>query len=475
MNQNNGLVFWVYHMLNTKYSWEPHVSLTFSVALIITLTLLLVVGAIKLNRVLFRKIIRADSLYLKYGESLLDFLFIICGLLLLGIFLGNAKALSRILLGSTGLIVVIIGIAAQSALGDVIAGLMIGLCRPFRLGDRITLESSGISGTVRDMTIRHTVIHRFDGLYVVVPNSVINTEVIHNNSYQNELTGSYLEFSISYDSDIETAMRIIHDAVVNCIYTVEYVGDNPEFKRAAVYVTDFAASSINLRTTVWTRNSDDNFMACSQIRVRVKKEFDRCGIEIPYQYVNVVAKEEKASGGTENDETAQMMPKSHSLQNMVKEVRDFCRQYNVSRKESMHLNILSEEILELMQSYNPSEISFDIRMNGTVCEMRLTSRVDLDRQAEAELMSISSTGKNIAGKGLITTIRNVFESCRNGTMRTEKWSLQNYQANLLSGDVNAEEIGRSIIVKLADDVQIGIRSGKAEMIVYKKLWSVDGK
>jgi hypothetical protein len=191
--------------------------------------------------------------------------------------------------------------------------------------------------------------------------------------------------------------------------------------------------------------------------------------------VNVVAREEKAPGGTENDETAQMLPKSHSLQNMVKEVREFCRQYNVSRKESMHLNILSEEILELMQSYNPSEISFDIRMNGTVCEMRFTSRVDLDRQAEAELMSISSTGKNIAGKGIISTIRNVFESCRNGTMRTEKWSLQNYQANLLSGDVNAEEIGRSIIVKLADDVQIGIRSGMAEMIVYKKPWSVDGK
>ena len=460
MSQNNGLVFWVHHMLNTKYSWEPHVSLTFSVALIITLTLLLVVGAIKLNRVLFRKIIRADSLYLKYGESLLDFLFIICGLLLLGIFLGNAKALSRILLGSTGLIVVIIGIAAQSALGDVIAGLMIGLCRPFRLGDRITLESSGI---------------RFDGLYVVVPNSVINTEVIHNNSYQNELTGSYLEFSISYDSDIETAMRIIHDAVVNCIYTVEYVGDNPEFKRAAVYVTDFAASSINLRTTVWTRNSDDNFMACSQIRVRVKKEFDRCGIEIPYQYVNVVAKTEKAADGEGNDETAQMPARRHSIQNMVKEVRDFCREYNVSRKESMHLNILSEEILELMQSYSATDISFDIRLNGTVCEMRLLSKAELDRKAEADLMSISSSGKNIAGKGIITTIRNVFEGYRNGSIRTEKWTLRNYQTNLRSGDVNAEEISRSIIVKLADDVQIGIRNGMVEMTVYKKLWSVSGK
>ena len=188
--------------------------------------------------------------------------------------------------------------------------------------------------------------------------------------------------------------------------------------------------------------------------------------------MNVVAKEEKASGGTENDETAQMMPKSHSLQNMVKEVRDFCRQYNVSRKESMHLNILSEEILELMQSYSATDISFDIRMNGTVCEMRLTSKADLDRHAEAELMSISSTGKNIAGKGLITTIRNVFEGYRNGSIRTEKWSLQNYQSNLRSGDVNAEEISRSIIVKLADDVQIGIRNGMVEMTVYKKLWSV---
>ena len=191
--------------------------------------------------------------------------------------------------------------------------------------------------------------------------------------------------------------------------------------------------------------------------------------------MKVLPKKERFVVVAVNDHTAQMLLKSNFLQNMVKEVRDFCRQYKVSRKESMHLNILSEEILELMQSYNPSEISFDIRMNGTVCEMRMTSKVDLHRQAEAELMSISSTGKNIAGKGLITTIRNVFESCRNGTMRTEKWSLQNYQANLLSGDVNAEEIGRSIIVKLADDVQIGIRSGMAEMIVYKKLWSVDEK
>ena len=87
-------------------------------------------------------------------------------------------------------------------------------------------------------------------------------------------------------------------------------------------------------------------------------------------------------------------------------------------------------------------------------------------------MSISSTGKNIAGKGLITTIRNVFEGYRNGSIRTEKWSLQNYQSNLRSGDVNAEEISRSIIVKLADDVQIGIRNGMVEMTVYKKLWSV---
>ena len=40
--------------------------------------------------------------------------------------------------------------------------------------------------------------------------------------------------------------------------------------------------SIILKTTIWTKNIDDNFKACSDIRIALKEEFDKVGIEIPY-------------------------------------------------------------------------------------------------------------------------------------------------------------------------------------------------
>ena len=161
-------------------------------------------------------------------HSFINFLCILGGMLLVGIFFGYTNDLGRVLLGSTGLVIAIIGFAAQATIGDVIAGIMIGISKPYKRGDRLTIEGTGVSGTVRDMTIRHTVIHRFDGLYEIVPNSVMNSSIVQNDSYNGELTGSYLEIGISYDSDIRTAMKIIHDAVIGCRYTVEYAGDNPE-------------------------------------------------------------------------------------------------------------------------------------------------------------------------------------------------------------------------------------------------------
>ena len=501
MPQSRSLVYLVSATLSEETSMSPHLALFISAGLVLVLIGVLITLAILVTRVLFRNIIRADTLYLKYAESLLYFLFLICGLLLLGIFFGNARELSRVLLGSTGLIVAIIGFAAQSAIEDVIAGLMIGLCRPFRLGDKITLEHSGISGTVHGMTIRHVVLHRFDGLYVVVPNSVMNKELIHNNSYQNELTGAYLEFQISYDSDIETAMRIIHDAVVNCTYAVEYVGDNPEYKRAAVYVTDFASSSVVLRTTVWTRNADESFLACSQIRVRVKKEFERCGVEIPYEFVNVVMRGKEADDSREpagpavsavraekaeesGEEKLSVIPsgdgekapdpeRARVISDVTAEVRAFCEKHGVSRKESTHLNMLAEELMEFTQFYADGVIDFSMLLNGAVCELKTSAPANLDWKTEKELMAIQTTGSPITRAALVRTVRGVIENRFRGAGRAEKWSLKTYQANLRSGDVEAEEISRSVIMRLSDDIRVGIKGGTLEITVLKKLWSVD--
>lgn len=490
MSLNNGLLLPIADFLESSLLLEPHIATVIAVVIAVSLALLITVFLIWLNHQLFHRLFGQNELLKKFAKSLLDLIFLVNGILLIGIFFGIGRSIGRVLLGSTGLVVAIIGFAAQSALGDVIAGVMIGISRPFRLGDRIELQSSSISGTIRDMTIRHTVIHRFDGLYVIVPNSVLNKEIIHNYSYRGELTGTYLEFDISYSSDIPKAMKIIHDAVAGNRYAVEYPGDNPERKTAAVYVTGFMSSSVRLRTTVWARNSDENFLACSAIRIRVKQEFERQGIEIPFNYMNVVLKENepesrKSLNGGEQLQTddTQLVTvtvgeENESVQEIFARVESFCKKYRISHKESMHIRMLSEELMTIMTSQTGSfDGNFWIDMKGHTAQIRMETAAVLDDRAKRKLMSVNSTVPR--SSNMMEMIRSVYDDYRLGRRGSGSgiWSLRGYQQSVPAGSKDKEtdpmaNLEKSIIETLADDVQISINNDKVQMIIFKRLWSL---
>jgi len=486
MSMQRGLLSMIADFLAGRLLLEQHIAVIAAGFLAVLLAVAITLICIRLNHLLFNRVFGQNELLKKFAKSLLDLLFIILGILLIGLFFGTGPSMARVLLGSTGLVVAIIGFAAQSALGDVIAGIMIGISRPFKLGDRIELESSGISGTIRDMSIRHTVLHRFDGLYVIVPNSVLNKEIVHNYSYRGELTGSYLEFDISYASDIPKAMKIIHDAVAGNRYAVEYPGDNPEHKTAAVYVTGFLSSSVHLRTTVWARSSDENFLACSAIRVRVKQEFERQGIEIPYNFMNVVMREntpaekKRSSGGADDADaesvTLTVGEENETLQAVFSQVESFCKKYRISRKESMYIRMLSEELMAMMKSQTGSfDGKFWIDMKGHTAQIRVQTEAILDDKAKRRLMSVSSTP--VKSGNMMDMIRSVYDDYRLGRRGSGAgiWSLKGSQQNAPAASKDADPMAnleKSIIERLADDVQISISENKVQMIIFKRLWSL---
>ena len=443
----------------------PPVAYTLSALLVLALAAGITFAAMRLNHFFFYRVLRMKDVYQKYMYSFVNVLLMACGLLLVGIFCGISRDLGKVLLGSTGLLVAIIGFAAQSAIGDIVGGFMLSICQPFKLGDKVVLQNSGVSGTVRDVTIRHTVIHRFDGLYVVVPNRVMNSEIIHNNSYQKGLTGSYLEFSISYDSDIRTAMKIIHDAVIGCKYTVEYAGDNPEGKRAAVYVTGYGESAILLRTTVWARNSDENFLACSDIMVRVKERFEKYGIEIPYNYVNVV---NRAYVENKNIRTLDFNEiYGENVSEIRNSVHSFCDAYQIKSRNEAQLTLLAEELLGVMDHYNKAESYFNILMNRGTCELHLKIHADTNYEDRRSLMALSTVDGPRFSIGDV--IRNLIGSYKSGGIENDQWSLSRYKTDILSGDVTQKDIGKSILVNLSDDIRVTVNSGMIEIIIYKKV------
>lgn len=192
------------------------------------------------------------------------------------------RELSTVLLQSGSLIVAIATFAAQHALSNVISGCSISFTEPYVVGDkiRVTQGSSIIAeGIVTDITLRHTVISQYNGESCIVPNSVIDSSVITNTNFT-ENVGNFMEVTISFHSDIRLAMSILQRICIEHELTLNT-------KENTVTAKAIVSDGVTLKTTVWTKTLDDNFQACSDIRVDLVKEFYENDIVIPYQTVMV--------------------------------------------------------------------------------------------------------------------------------------------------------------------------------------------
>jgi small-conductance mechanosensitive channel len=150
-------------------------------------------------------------------------------------------------------------------------------------------------GIVEDITLRHTVIRTFDNKRIIVPNSVINSEVLENADIVDQKTLKFLEIGISYDSDVDKAMQIIKDeALKHPLFidnrTQEEIDNNEE--PVKVRLIGFGDSSVNLRAGVWAMTPADAYTMGCDLNKNVKERFDKEGIEIPFPYRTIVYKDE---------------------------------------------------------------------------------------------------------------------------------------------------------------------------------------
>jgi small-conductance mechanosensitive channel len=90
----------------------------------------------------------------------------------------DLKRLAAGVLASTAVIGLIVGFAAQHTIGNLVAGVQLGVTQPFRIGDRIGFEES--EGRVTDITLSYTYLDPGDGSSVVIPNQMLLEGVIHN-------------------------------------------------------------------------------------------------------------------------------------------------------------------------------------------------------------------------------------------------------------------------------------------------------
>ena len=169
-----------------------------------------------------------------------------------------------------------ISLAIQGTLSNLAGGIMILVSKPFKVGDYI--EAGGMGGTVADIGLVYTRMKTFDNKLTFVPNGEIAKEKITNYTSQ-ETRRVDLKFNTSYDAPVELVKRSIQGVVgahPKALFTPE------PFVRVSAYKD----SSIEYTVRVWCA-TEDYWDLYSDLLEQVKEAFDRSGIEMTYNHLNV--------------------------------------------------------------------------------------------------------------------------------------------------------------------------------------------
>jgi len=175
------------------------------------------------------------------------------------------------LLAAVGVVGFVIGFALQDTLSNFAAGFMILLCRPYDLGDVVTV--GGVTGKVDSMSLVSTTMKTPDNQTVVVPNGSIWGGVITNIT-GNETRRVDMTFGIGYSDDISKAQGILEEIITGH----ELVLKDPE---PVIKLHELADSSVNFVCRPWSKTAD-YWAVYWDVTRAVKERFDNEGISIPF-------------------------------------------------------------------------------------------------------------------------------------------------------------------------------------------------
>lgn len=208
----------------------------------------------------------------------------------------SLKSLAVTLFAGAGILVAAVGFAAQQTFSNIISGIFIVFFKPFRVGDMIKVGNFEY-GIVEDITLQYTHINNFENKRIIIPNAAISNDSIINDSIQDLKVCRWVEVGISYDSDIDLAMKIMREEASKhpqCIDNRTQEEIDMGRHQVNVRLMDFGSSSLDLRAYVWTDDPFNAIQMHSDINIAIKKRFDAEGVEIPFPYHTIVYKKDLA-------------------------------------------------------------------------------------------------------------------------------------------------------------------------------------
>ncbi|MDU0352988.1 mechanosensitive ion channel family protein [Paraglaciecola aquimarina] len=209
--------------------------------------------------------------------SLLASIFKVCilatGIFIALDFLGLSGAVTSLLAGA-GIVGLAIGFAFQDMTENFIAGIAMGVRKPFQIGD--VIKADKVFGTVKTINLRNTLVETFFGQLEVVPNKILFRNILTNFT-TTQVRRIEIPVGISYADDPQEAADVIVDALNQCDFVIRK-------EETAVFAESFADSSVNLLVWFWIDYpGEPGFMqARHKAVILVKQALAKADILIPF-------------------------------------------------------------------------------------------------------------------------------------------------------------------------------------------------
>lgn len=200
--------------------------------------------------------------------------------------------------GAAGVIGIVVGIASQTSIGNIVSGFFLVSEKSFEIGDVVRLGDK--SGTVYSVDLLSIKIKTFDNVLIRVPNqTVISSELVNVTRFS--IRRMDFNLSVAYKEDLEKVRKILQDVAKNNPLCLE----EPE---PVIIFQNFGNSGIEILLGVWFEKT--NFLKVkNSVFLEIKARFGKEGIEIPFPHVTLYTgaetkpfpvttlKKEKASSG----------------------------------------------------------------------------------------------------------------------------------------------------------------------------------
>jgi small-conductance mechanosensitive channel len=180
-------------------------------------------------------------------------------------------------LTSAGVAAVVVGMAAQNTLGNLIAGVSLVLYRPFHISDHLQVPVPGglETGIVENISLGYTILRTDDERRLVIPNSLMASQTIINLSMSRNPFPCVVAIALEHDADVDKARQILLDAAKQ----------NPKaLGTPSCRITNLSGDGVTVTlTALAAKHADVPDLKCDLLEA-AKKQFDKAAIKIPRNY-----------------------------------------------------------------------------------------------------------------------------------------------------------------------------------------------